>query len=285
MVTNEQQRRMNNGDEQTTVLSLKSLPIPEPESLPLLPPPPPPSKSLEQLSEPPKRRSSITFAFTVAIEQRFSMPKGKAKQELLADEPPKPPHKSRSLSHVLSLTTPPSLTPSSSTKSKGKLVEKHLPFPPPPTPPAKDPASFLSPSRTSLPSPAISASTTSSAKLKKERKDKDKARKTKFTIGGDNDDAIEALPVPPPPVALAHSPRSQRPPLMRRNGGYSGVDGYMSENTMVLSSSVSVKARSQRRWTLALAMTSDGLSDEVFVEKVERLRRDSIQVNGKNDSS
>ncbi|KAJ3772409.1 hypothetical protein FB446DRAFT_736602 [Lentinula raphanica] len=296
----------------------KPLPIPEPESLPPLPPPPPPSKSLEQLSEPPKRRSSITFAFTVAIKRRFSMPKGKAKQELLAEEPPKPPHKSRSSSHVRSLTTPSSLTPSSSTKSKGKPVEKHLPFPPPPTPPAKDPASFLSPSRTSLPSPAISASTTSSAKLKKERKDKDKARKTKFTIGGDNDDAIEALPVPPPPVALSQAsehppteqvydlnedcdpvivsadapndkvlptpPRSRRPPLMRRNEGYSGVDGYTSENTIASSSSVSVKARSQRRWTLALAMTSDDLSDEVFVEKVERLRRDSIRVNGETDS-
>ncbi|KAJ3793142.1 hypothetical protein GGU11DRAFT_800854 [Lentinula aff. detonsa] len=301
----------------------KPLPIPEPESLPI-PPPTPPSKSVEQLLDPPKRRSSITFAFTIALKRRFSMPKGKAKQEQLAEEPPKTPHQSRSSSYVRSITTSASLTPAYSTKFKGNAVEKHLPFSPPPTPPAKDPTSLLSPSRISLPSPAYSTSTTSSSKLKKERKEKDKIKK-KFSIGGDNDDVIEVAPVPRPPFSLSHahhasdtlpqssttnktseqvydlsldhdpviasvgplsdkdlpSPPRSRPALIRRNEGYPGADCL--ENT-IASSGTSVEARSQRRWTLALAMTSDDLTDEVFVEKVERLRRDSVRVTFEHES-
>ncbi|KAJ3874724.1 hypothetical protein F5051DRAFT_416061 [Lentinula edodes] len=298
----------------------KPLPIPEPESLPMLPPTPP-SKSVEQFSDTPKRRPSITFAFTIALKRRLSMPKGKAKQEQQIEETLKAPHKTRSTFHVRSVTTTQSFMPCSSTNLKGKSAEKHLPFLPPPTPPAKDPTSFLSPSRVSLPSPALSASTTSS-KLRKERKDKVKSKKKKFSIGEDNDDdTIEVPAVPPPPFPLSHAhyvsdplpqsssttavydlsldhdppttvipipndkklPYPPRPPLIRRHDGTTETDGHTSENTIAsssqhASSSSSIEARTQRRWTLALAMTSDELTDEVFVEKVERLRRDSVRV-------
>ncbi|KAJ3861789.1 hypothetical protein EV359DRAFT_83989 [Lentinula novae-zelandiae] len=307
---------------QVDVNQFKPLPIPEPESLPIPPPPTPPSKSVEQFSDTPKRRPSITFAFTIALKRRLSMPKGKAKQEQqIEEETLKDPHKTRSTFHVRSVTTTQSFMPCSSTNPKGKNTEKHLPFLPPPTPPAKDPASFLSPSRVSLPSPALSASTTSS-KLRKERKDKVKSKKKKFSIGEDNDDdTIEVPAVPPPPFPLSHAhyvsdplpqsssttavydlsldhdppttfipipndkklPYPPRPPLIRRHDGTTETDGHVSENTIAsssqhASSSSSIEARTQRRWTLALAMTSDELTDEVFVEKVERLRRDSVRV-------
>lgn len=174
------------------------------------------------------------------------------------------------------------MTPSCS-KSNGKAAEKHLPSPPPPTPPAKESASA---SRLSLPSPSSLAT---SSKLKKERKDK--GRK-KFSIGADDDDAppvpalfpvtharyhTEPLPRPkdfvydlsldrdhPSNKDLPTTPRL-RPPITRKQEGYEGsaeAGGSSSSST-------------QRRWTLALAMTSDDLTDEVFVEKVERIRRDS----------
>ncbi|KAF9074896.1 hypothetical protein BDP27DRAFT_89372 [Rhodocollybia butyracea] len=58
----------------------KPLPVPQPKSLPMLPPTTP-SKSVEQLSSVPKRRSSISFAFTVALKRRLSMPVDKKQHE------------------------------------------------------------------------------------------------------------------------------------------------------------------------------------------------------------
>ncbi|KAJ4485758.1 hypothetical protein J3R30DRAFT_3730909 [Lentinula aciculospora] len=280
----------------SVVNQFKPLPVPEPQFLSI----PPPSKSLEQISDAPKRRLSITFAFTVALKRRLSMPKGKAKQEQQEqqEELPKTPYKSRSTSHVHTLTAPSSLTPSSSTKSKRTATDKHLPEPPP-TPPAKDPTSSLSPSRTSLPSTPLSASTTSS-KLRKER-----IKKKKFSIGADIDDVVDVPPVPPhlsSPNTHPSGPSPNKvveqvfdlsldrdshialvPPSSYKDLPSIPRSSHPPENTTPSSSS-SVEARTQRRWTLALAMTSEDLTDEVFVERVERLRRDSIRVTVEHET-
>ncbi|KIK70633.1 hypothetical protein GYMLUDRAFT_285319 [Collybiopsis luxurians FD-317 M1] len=52
---------------------------PEPKSLPMLPPAPP-LKLLESIENAPKRRGTISFAFTVALKRRLSMPKNKPNQ-------------------------------------------------------------------------------------------------------------------------------------------------------------------------------------------------------------
>ncbi|KAJ7070771.1 hypothetical protein C8F01DRAFT_1107711 [Mycena amicta] len=64
--------------------------------------------------------------------------------------------------------------------------------------------------------------------------------KPKFTIGDDSESPIGASPV-----------LSSRPPLIRRDA---------------------VTAPPKRRWTLAMALTDDGISDELLVEKLEALR-------------
>lgn len=145
----------------------------------------------------------------------------------------------------------------------------------------------MSPSRVSLSSSPPSLSPCS--KLRKERKDKSK----KFSIGGDDDDVLVVSPTHthypseplPPPTSFAYDlstdlPASSnkvlpatprlRPPIVRREIAYEG--GSSSAEA-----SGSGSSRTQRRWTLALAMTSDDLTDEVFVEKVERIRRDSVR--------
>ncbi|KIK70632.1 hypothetical protein GYMLUDRAFT_285314 [Collybiopsis luxurians FD-317 M1] len=67
------------------------------------------------------------------------------------------------------------------------------------------------------------------------------------------------------------SPLRLRPQLVRRNEWQWEAGGRFSVNNY------SNMASTQRRWTLAMAMTSDELTDEVFVEEVERIRQNSLR--------
>ncbi|KAF7307195.1 DH domain-containing protein [Mycena indigotica] len=64
--------------------------------------------------------------------------------------------------------------------------------------------------------------------------------KPRFTIGDETDSPLAASPI-----------LNSRPPLIRRDA---------------------VTASPKRRWTLAMALTDDGISDELLVEKLEALR-------------
>ncbi|KAF5388480.1 hypothetical protein D9757_004717 [Collybiopsis confluens] len=287
----------------------KPLPIPEsePKSLPMLPPAVP-SKPAQPLQNAPKRRGSISRAFTVALKRRLSMPKSMSKhiQEVHEQEPtPRTPHKHRARSSTPVRTSQelPPLASKLSMKFKGKSPEKGLPFPPPPPPPAKDEQDFSSSSHVLYPPTPVSTAPMSSTKLRKARKD----NKKKFTIGVEDDADFPLIPGPAARLPLIHThlpsdiilqstsptefvhdlsldqdspalhselPSLQRPQLVRKQWE---PGGRLSMNHP------STHASIQRRWTLAMAMTSNELTDEVFVAEVEKIRQVSLHLFQENE--